>query len=155
MIRIIKIQLIFHLLLRTQIIFIAENLRERFPHKKDDGASSQSYTPKDSAETATSPRPPNLYGGSENERLRRAHASQFYDLNAQAGYLSGNNIDQGSHIWYSIMSVFSFLSRFKTHLYAAFALRTALILYGDHKVSANKCIYDNLYDRFHLIFIKF
>ena len=127
--------------IRSWDIFIAENLRERFPHKKDDGASSQSYTPKDSVETASSPRPANLYGSSENERLRRSHASQFYDLNAQAGYLSGSNIDQGSNIWYSVMSVFSFLSRFKTHLYAAFALRTALILYGDHKVSANSCIY--------------
>ena len=127
--------------IRTCDIFIAENLRERFPHKKDDDASSQSYTPKDSVETTSSTRPANLYGSSENERLRRAHAPQFYDLNAQAGYLSGNNIDQGSHIWYSVMSVFSFLSRFKTHLYAAFALRTALILYGDHKVSGYKCIY--------------
>merc|ERR1711881_705894 len=36
------------------------------------------------------------------------------------------------------MSVFSFLSRFKTHLYAAFALRTALILYGDHKDSMSE-----------------
>ena len=44
------------------------------------------------------------------------------------------------------MSVFSFLSRFKTHLYAAFALRTALILYGDHKVSAYKCsVYISVY----------
>ena len=138
--RIIKIRLIFHLFIRSQIIFIAENLRERFPHKKDDDVLSESYKPKDSVETASSPRPANLYGGSQNERLTRAHASQFYDLNAQAGYLSGNNIDQGPHIWYSVMRVFSFLSRFKTHLYAAFALRTALILYGDHKVSANKCI---------------
>ena len=139
--RIIKIRFIFYLFIRSQIIFISENLRERFPHKKDDDASSQSHQAKDSVETTSSPRPANLYGGSENERLRRAPASQFYDLNTQAGYFSTNNIDQGSHVWYSVMSVFSFLSRFKTHLYAAFALRTALILYGDHKVSANSCIY--------------
>ena len=35
-----------------------------------------------------------------------------------------------------IMSFFAFLTRFKTHLYAAFALRTALILYGDYQVCA-------------------
>ena len=34
------------------------------------------------------------------------------------------------------MSFFAFLTRFKTHLYAAFALRTALILYGDYQVCA-------------------
>ena len=33
------------------------------------------------------------------------------------------------------MSFFKFLSNFKTHLHIAFALRAALILYGDHKVN--------------------
>jgi hypothetical protein len=35
----------------------------------------------------------------------------------------------------SIMGFFSFLTNFKTHLHAGFALRVALVLYGDHKVS--------------------
>ena len=43
-----------------------------------------------------------------------------------------------------IMNLFSFLTRFKTHLYAALALRTALILYGDHKVRTNNRIISNV-----------
>ena len=59
--------------------------------------------------------------------------------NLATGYSSGPvqnvNINDRRKRTKTIMGFFSFLTNFKTHLHAAFALRVALVLYGDHKVS--------------------
>ena len=65
-----------------------------------------------------------------------AGMQHFQESNAPTNYPSAarNEVNVDNRATGVIMSLFGFLTNFKTHLYASFALRTALILYGDHKV---------------------
>ena len=65
-----------------------------------------------------------------------AGMQHFQESNAPTNYPSAarNEGTVDNRATGVIMSLLGFLTNFKTHLYASFALRTALLLYGDHKV---------------------
>ena len=73
--------------------------------------------------------------------INQEHSKRTRNLkgsNLATGYSSDPvknvNINDRRRTTKTIMGFFSFLTNFKTHLHAAFALRVALVLYGEHKV---------------------